>query len=319
MGRRAAAVLLAAVGLVAPACGGGDDSASEETAATTTAPVADAPAVRSEERTFATLPTLVVRPAGNGPFPLILFVHGAGAPPEFYTPLLEALAAAGNVVVAPAMPGSVDHSDFSALAALPFQPGRVKQVLDAVTTGPQAIHAADPERVVVMGHSLGGMTALAMGFNSCCLDQRVDAVVSIAGEMATFPGGRYALGTKPLLLVHGEDDETVPFASSGEALQQLGTSAYLLAVEGGDHTGYLAADDRAFPAVVAAIVSFFEATIGGDPRGGLADLTNAGSMPGVRLTTRGFACGKHSAEPPSVSEAAGLARRGQVRVSGFPG
>jgi len=287
MTRRAAAVLLLGVGLLAPACGGGDDDATVETRPPETSLVDDAPRVRSEVRTFATLPTFVVRPAGGGPFPLILFVHGAGAPPQFYTPLLEGLAAAGNIVVAPAMPGSVNHSDFSALAALPFQPGRVKQVLDAVTTGPEAIHAADPERVVVMGHSLGGMTALAMGFNSCCDDQRIDAVVSIAGDMATFPGGRYSGGTLPLLLIHGDADETVPFAGSGEALQQLGTSAYLLAVEHGDHTGYLAEDNRAFPAVVAAIVSFFEATIGGDPRGGLADLTTAGSMPGVRLTTRG--------------------------------
>jgi dipeptidyl aminopeptidase/acylaminoacyl peptidase len=287
MGRRGAITLLVALGLLAAACGGGDDSATDDTRPTATSLIDDGPAVRTEERTFASLPTLVVRPAGEGPFPLIVFVHGAGAPPEFYGPLLEDLAAAGNVVVAPAMPGSVDHSDFTALVALPFQPGRVEQVLDAVTTGPQAIHAADPERVVVMGHSLGAMTALAIGFNSCCLDQRIDAVVSIAGEMATFPGGRWASGSLPLFLVHGEDDEVVPFSGSGQALQQLGTPAYLLAVEGGDHTGYLAPEDRAFPAVVAAIVSFFEATIGGDPRGGLADLTSAGSMPGVRLTTRG--------------------------------
>ena len=287
MGRRAAVTLLVALGLLAPACGGDDDSASDGAQPTATSLVDDAPAVRSEERTFASLPTLVVRPAAQGPFPLVLFVHGAGAPPQFYEPLLEGLAAAGNVVVAPAMPGSVDHSDFSALASLPFQPGRVKQVLDAVTTGPQAIHDADPERIVVMGHSLGAMTSLAIGFNSCCLDQRIDAIVAIAGDMATFPGGRYASGTLPLLLVHGEDDDIVPFLASGQALQQLGTSAYLVAVEGGDHTNYLAPEDRAFPAIVAAIVSFFEATIGGDPRGGLADLTSAGSMPGVRLTPRG--------------------------------
>jgi len=287
MGRRAAVLLLCLL-LVAPACGGDDGGAAAETTRppTTTAPER-APTVRTEERTFATLPTLVVRPNGGGPFPLVLFVHGAGAPPVFYEGFLRELAAAGNVVVAPAMPGSVDHSDLSALSALPFQPGRVEQVLDAVTTGPQAIGAADPERVVVVGHSLGGMTALATGFHSCCADRRVDAVVSIAGRLATFPNGTWGEGTVPVLLIHGEDDETVPFSGSGTALQQVGTAAYLLTVVGGDHGGYLAEDDRAHRAVVAAIEAFFVATIGGDPQAGLADLATAGSRRGVRLTSRG--------------------------------
>ena len=74
---------------------------------------------------------------------------------EFYEDLLEDLAAEGNVVVAPAMPGSVDDSSFAALSVLPFQPGRVEQVIDAVTEGREAIPAVDPERVVVAGHSLG--------------------------------------------------------------------------------------------------------------------------------------------------------------------
>ena len=115
---------------------------------------------------------------------------------------------------------------------------------------------------------------------------RVDAVVSIAGELAHFPGGRFGRGAVPLLLIHGEADDVVPFGGSGEALQELGTAAYLLAVDQGDHGTYLGRADGAYPAVLAAIVAFFEATIGGNPRDGLPDLAGAGSMPGVRLTAR---------------------------------
>jgi dienelactone hydrolase len=283
--RRRAALVLGLSVLVA-ACGGDDGTAPSTTPPPSTTAPERPPEVRTEERTFATLPTLVMRPTGDGPFPLVVFVHGAGAPPLLYEGLLRDLAAAGNVVVAPTMPGSADHSDLTALASLPFQPGRVEQVVDAVTDGPQAIAAADPGRIVLVGHSLGAMTALAGAFNTCCTDRRVDAVVSMAGRLATFPG-TWGEGTVPVLLVHGEADETVPFSGSGDALQRVGTSAYLLTVVGGDHGGYLDPDDGAYPAVVASIEAFFEATVGGDAQGGLTDLTTAGSMDGVRLTTRG--------------------------------
>ena len=284
MGRRTAAVGAAFLLVLAPlACG--DDEAERPEAL---APVADDGAqTRSDIRAVAGLPTLVVQPQGGGPFPLVLFVHGAGAPPEFYEGLLTELAAEGNVVVAPAMPGSVDDAGLGALQALPFQPGRVRQVIDAVTEGGQAIPAADPERVVLVGHSLGAMTALATAFNTCCVDQRVDAVVSIAGQLATFPGGVWNTGLVPVLLVHGRLDDTVAYAGSGEALQELGPSAYLLTVEEGDHGGYLSRDDTDYPAVRDAILAFMLSTVGDQPQAGLADLATAGGSAGVRLTARG--------------------------------
>ena len=284
MARRATAVvgaILLTLGLAA--CGNDDDR--EEPGRAEPAVVDDAGLpIRSDERTVAGMRTVVVRPRQHGPWPLVVWVHGPGAPPESYADLLDEIAAGGYVVVAPALPGDAGAE---AALALPFQPGRVRQVIDAVTTGPYPIAAADPEHIAVAGHSLGAMTALAEGFNSCCVDRRVDAVVAVAGGLAPFPGGIYSSGSIPVLLVHGARDDVVPYTESGEALQGVGTSAFLLTVKRGDHDGYLRADAAAHPAVRDAILAFFHATIGGSPQAGLADLNHAGGRPGVRLTTRG--------------------------------
>ncbi len=286
MRRRAAAVALGATCLLAPVGCGGDDDRERPTQTTAETPVEDVLHVRTEDRIIAGLPSVVVRPSDEGPFPLVLFVHDAGAPPETYAALLEDLAEAGNVVVAPAMPGSVDHTDFTALAALPFQPGRVRDVLDAVTAGDRVIRAADARRIVVMGHGVGAMTALATAFNSCCRDSRVDAVVSIAGQLAPFPVGAYVSGTVPLLLVHGDEDETVPLLGSQRALGEVGTSAYLLRVLGSDHARILRPRSDVYATVVDTTLAFLRATVVGDPQGGLVDLRHAGGRPGVHLTSR---------------------------------
>ncbi|HEY8057455.1 MAG TPA: alpha/beta hydrolase [Acidimicrobiales bacterium] len=283
MARRTAAAAVLLLVLAAVACGSDDEGVEKPVRAQPRVQDTGLP-IRTEIRTVAGLPTVVVRPRRHGPWPLVVWVDGPDAPPESYEGLLGEIAAAGHVVVAPTMPG---NAGAEAGVALPFQPDRVRQVIDAVTTGPYAIAAADPEHVAVTGHGLGAMTALAVGFNSCCVDHRVDAVVAVAGGLTAFPGGSYNTGTIPVLLVHGARDDVVPYARSGEALQEVGTSAYLLTVDRGDHDGYLRSAGVVHAAVRDAILAFLDATIGGSPQAGLADLNFAGGRPGVLLTTRG--------------------------------
>ncbi len=48
-----------------------------------------------------TLETTILMPEGEGDFPLLVFSHGLGSAPGFYEALIEEVAAAGFVVVAP--------------------------------------------------------------------------------------------------------------------------------------------------------------------------------------------------------------------------
>ncbi len=256
---RWAALLLVGVVLLA-GCGAEDapvPAAGAEALPPSTTLLGPPFVVTVDEAPVAGLRSLVLRPEAPGPWPLVVFVHGAGAPPEYYEDLLGEVAAAGHVVVAPALPGSVDHADGRALLSLPDQPDRVGAVLDAVLGDPDR-YDVDPDRVALAGHSLGAMTVLATAHHDCCLDARPDVVVAVAGRLANFPGA-YGGGTAPVLLVHGDRDDVVPYRGSVTArrtLGGLGVDASLLTVIGGDHGSYLDDDDPAHAAVVDAVTAF---------------------------------------------------------------
>lgn len=257
--RRLLALVLA--GSVA-ACGGG--GAAEPEAATTTAtaapttttagvaagrpykverselvvedasrPTPASPARGLPELPSRTMPVLVLTPAGDGPFPVVVFSHGVTASGPLYEPFLEGVAAAGYVVAAPTYPRSSGPG--GEIADYVNQPGDVYAVLDEVVTRGGA--RVDGERVAVAGHSLGAMTTLGAAYNSCCADPRVDAAVAVAGVEAPFPGGDFDDRPPiPLLLAHGDGDATIGVDAS-ERLAALATGPVaFLRFPGGGHS-----------------------------------------------------------------------------------
>ena len=263
--RRVAATALAGVALLAAACGGGGSGSDDD------GPAAVAPAVRQplalDERTETfvdtsrtteahatvaesgsrSLPTRILSPAGGqggGPYPLIVFAHGSGGLGTRYDVLLRTWAAAGHVVAAPAFP--IAREDAGAGAGdwqqdLPKLPGDMTFVIDQILRlnaddGSPLQGAVDPNRIGVAGHSMGGMTALAVAGNTCCHDARIKAAVILAGRETPFGSGQFWSRIKtPLLLVHGDADYSVLYGDGRKAFANAPPPRFLLTIVNGDH------------------------------------------------------------------------------------
>lgn len=216
-------------------------------------------------------------PAGEGPFPVVVLVHGGGwssgdkAGAERprsgadITPWFAPLEAAGflavsiNYRLAPAhrWPACLDDTR----AALAWVRQNIAQ------------YGGDPERVAIMGHSAGGHLALYAGLPTAAGPAPVRAVVGCAAVSDLVSDTRrrggpsaslqmlfdlpadageevYALlarvspqylvapGYPPTLLLHGDQDKTVPLAQSQAyqaRLRELGTECELQVLEGAAH------------------------------------------------------------------------------------
>ena len=87
--------------------------------------------------------------------------------------------------------------------------------------GSLVYHQIDVHRIGVAGHSLGAVTTLAVSYNSCCHDSRIDAAVEMDGELnvprgptGEFSGSYFKGHNPPLLVVNGTKDTIGPYVVS---------------------------------------------------------------------------------------------------------
>ena len=206
----------------------------------------------------------------HGPYPLLLFSHGYAVTPEFYQPLLERWAAAGYVVAAPVYPilsgtpGGASHTDYEqTFGDASFV---ISQVLALPGSDPLS-GLVDPARIAAAGHSDGEVIAFAQGLLVCCRDQRVKAVLAMAGDLSNANNPHVRTAGVPILHVMETEDEYDPYQHSIDwDRENLDAPRWMLSLPGSSHVPpYTQPGNAAFELVSAATIDFFDGTLKGHP------------------------------------------------------
>lgn len=227
--------------------------------------------------------------ATDGTFPLVVFSHGLGAVAEVYRDLLHAWAQAGYVVAAPNFPLSNARAEGGPVAAdYVNQPGDVSFVIDRMldlgAPGGDFAGMIARDRIGTAGQSLGGFTTLGVAFNTCCLDPRIRAAIPMSAAAPEFPGTYFTGIFTPLLAVHGDADDTVPYAKGLAYYAQANRPKAFVTVVGGDHVvPFVAGPNNPETAPVRASTLAFLDLYLKDRSDARARLDAVGALPDARI------------------------------------
>ncbi len=165
-----------------------------------------------------------------GTFTLVVVSHGTGGSPLVYRTLAAHLARNGYVVALPEHPGNnrADNTLADTVANLERRPRDVSAVIDWVLESSDYASRCQPRTAAVIGHSLGGYTALAVAGGvptsfahespdrephrlAVTPDARVKALVLLAPATPWFMHeGALAHVDVPILMMIGDRDEIAP-------------------------------------------------------------------------------------------------------------
>jgi dienelactone hydrolase len=173
-------------------------------------------------------------PAGHL-YPLILFSHGLQASGNYFVSLISRWASAGYVVAAPEYPltnmAAISMYNINledAFADVKNQSADARFVInevlksDSLQRRPRARllgGIVDPESIGAAGHSVGGTTTYGLAHGHLFSgNPRIGAAVAMSA-CAGFVGNRanYFQQPVPVLIVHGDQDQTVPIKFSLQA------------------------------------------------------------------------------------------------------
>jgi len=193
-----------------------------------------------------TLRVLIWKPEHSGSLPVLLMAHGFGGLPEKFDAFARTVAAAGFVVAAPAFPLTNDNAPgghdagFRDFINQPVDLSFVlSQLLQASRTPPDPLAGTiDTAAIAVLGHSLGGTTAVGLTRKACCVDDRVRALILVAAAvpLADAFGSDAAVIDLPTLIIQGTADQSVAYTTAPAYYEHIGPPRFLLGLIGVDHS-----------------------------------------------------------------------------------
>jgi phospholipase/carboxylesterase len=175
-------------------------------------------------------------PAGDGPHPAILLLHGWGASAHDLIGLAQVLHGGRILVLCPqgplafqAGPGMLGYGWFPLVPGRPPDPAAIEAArlqVEAFLDAALARYPIDRARLIVAGFSQGGFLAYQIALRAPARFAGLMALSSwLPQEVASAIPAQPAHKQLPALVVHGSDDPMVPIArayASRDALLGLG-------------------------------------------------------------------------------------------------
>lgn len=184
------------------------------------------------------------RPAGDGPFPAILYNHGSEADPDRPPRLATFFNDRGYVFFAPFRRGRPPSGGVHEKALVARAPEASRKAvfvqeleaqLDDILAGLEWLKRqpyVDPHRVVVAGHSLGGVESLFLAARRTDLRAALSIGAGIPGwdvneVLRQRMIAAAAAATIPVIILQAENDYAKPAPALGEAMTKAGRRGFV--------------------------------------------------------------------------------------------
>jgi predicted dienelactone hydrolase len=221
----------------------------------------------------------------TGDVPLIIFSHGFGGCAQQSRTLTQALADAGYAVLAPnhkdkacdrytsgllggiiaEVTGDEPEKSFNSPERWDdsTEIGRrndVDNLLDFALSHEPYKRAIDKDRIGIMGHSLGGYTALGIaGGWPAWRNPRFKAALVLAPFADPYiVKGTLRNITVPIMYMAGTSDSLVPETDVARAYEMTGARKYLVVLEGAGHFAYTELSQEYQHTIATYAVAFFD-------------------------------------------------------------